>query len=208
MSITHTLPLTIGLTGGIGSGKSAVSQLFTDLGVPVIDTDLLSRELVQQGSSTLSKIKDYFGDTIIFKSGELNRKKLREIIFKDKAKKLWLEELLHPQIKQLLLEQLKNYNETYVVVVVPLLLEGDNYNFIDRVLVVDCSESLQLTRAIARDRSSSDEIEKIIASQMPRANRLALADDIIVNESSLELLKEQVLELHEKYQHIKLTRNH
>jgi dephospho-CoA kinase len=203
MSTNDTLPLTIGLTGGIGSGKTAVSQIFSELGVPVIDTDLLSRDLVKQGSPLLDKIKDYFGNTIILKSGELDRKQLRQIVFKDKTKKRWLEELLHPAIKQLLLEQLKNHSETYIVVVVPLLLENNNYNFINRVLVVDCPESLQLTRAAARDQNNSDEIKKIIESQMPRSNRLALADDIIVNDSTLELLKEKVLEFHEKYQQLK-----
>ncbi len=206
MSTSDTLPLTIGLTGGIGSGKSAVSQLFADLGVPVIDTDRLSRELVQHGSPLLNKIKDYFGNEILLKSGELNRKQLRQIVFHDKAKKQWLEKLLHPEIKQLLFEQLKNISENYVVIVVPLLLENDSYNFIDRVLVVDCSESLQLNRAMARDKSSPDEIKKIITSQMPRSKRLQLADDIIVNEDTLESLEEKVIELHEKYQ--SLQRNH
>jgi dephospho-CoA kinase len=203
MSTSDTLPLTIGLTGGIGSGKSAVSQIFTDLGVTVIDTDLLSRELVKQGSPLLNKIKQYFGNEIISKSGELDRKQLRQLVFKDKAKKQWLEKLLHPEIKYLLLEQLKKISEIYVVVVVPLLLENNNYNFINRILVVDCSEALQLSRAITRDQSSSDEIKKIIASQMPRSKRLMLADDIIVNEGTLESLEEKVLELHEKYQKLK-----
>ncbi len=206
MSASDKLPLTIGLTGGIGSGKTAVSQIFADLGVPVIDTDQLSRELVKQGSPLLNKIKDYFGNEIVLKSGELDRKQLRQIVFRDEAKKLWLEKLLHPKIKQSIIDQLKNISENYVVIVVPLLLENDNYNFINRVLVVDCSESLQLNRAIARDKSSPDEIKKIIASQMPRSKRLQLADDIIVNEDTLESLKKKVLELHEKYQDLK--RNH
>ena len=206
MSTSDKLPLTIGLTGGIGSGKTAVSQIFADLDVPVIDTDQLSRELVKQGSPLLNKIKDYFCSEILLTSGELDRRQLRQIVFHDKVKKLWLEKLLHPEIKQSLIEQLKNISENYVVIVVPLLLENNNYNFIDRVLVVDCSESLQLNRAIARDNSSPDEIKKIIASQMPRSKRLQLADDIIVNEDTLESLEEKVLELHEKYQHLK--RNH
>jgi dephospho-CoA kinase len=208
MSTSDKLPLTIGLTGGIGSGKSAVSQIFEDLGVPVIDTDELSRELVKKGSPLLNEIKDYFGNKIILNSGELDRRQLRQIVFKDKTKKQWLENLLHPQIKRLLLERLKMFSETYVIVVVPLLLENDNYNFIDIVLVVDCSESLQLNRAIARDQSSSEAIKKIIDSQMPRAKRLALADDIIVNEGPIELLEEKVLELHEKYQQLNLKRNY
>ena len=208
MNTNYKLPLTIGLTGGIGSGKSAVSQIFSELDVPVIDTDELSRELVKKGSPLIKEIEDYFGKNIILNSGELDRKQLRQIVFRDKKKKQWLEKLLHPEIKRLLLERLKMFNDTYVIVVVPLLLENDNYNFIDRVLVVDCSESLQLNRAIARDQSSSEEIKKIIASQMPRAKRLALADDIIVNEGPVESLKEKVLALHEKYQQLKLKRNY
>ncbi len=203
MNTNDKLPLTIGLTGGIGSGKSAVSQIFSDLDVPVIDTDELSRELVKKGSPLLREIEDYFGKNIILNSGEVDRKQLRQIVFRDKKKKQWLEKLLHPEIKRLLLERLKMFSDTYAIVVVPLLLENDNYNFIDRVLVVDCSESLQLNRAIARDQSSSEEIKKIIDSQMPRAKRLALADDIIVNEGPLESLKEKVLALHEKYQQLK-----
>lgn len=208
MNTNNKLPLTIGLTGGIGSGKSAVSQIFSELDVPVIDTDELSRELVKKGSPLLKEIEDYFGKNIILNSGELDRKQLRQIVFRDKKKKQWLEKLLHPEIKCLLLERLKMFNDTYVIVVVPLLLENDNYNFIDRVLVVDCSESLQLNRAIERDQSSPEVVKKIIDSQLPRAKRLALADDIIVNEGPIESLKEKVLALHEKYQQLKLKRNY
>jgi len=206
MKTSNSLPLTIGLTGGIGSGKSVVSQLFADLGVPVIDTDQLSRELVKQGSTLLEKISKYFGEEILLKSGDLDRKQLRQIIFEDNEKKQWLEHLLHPQIKQSILKQLTKFDDTYVVIAVPLLLENNNYNFINRVLVIDCSEELQLKRAINRDQSNSDEVKKIIASQLPRLKRLPLANDIIVNEGTLESLSEKVIELHEKYQQIQFKR--
>ncbi len=208
MSTSETLPLTIGLTGGIGSGKSAVSRFFSDLDIPIIDTDELSRELVEPESPLLQDMEDYFGNSIILKSGELDRKQLREIVFQDKTKKQWLEKLLHPKIRHLLLKRLKNISGTYAIVVVPLLLENNNYGFIDRVLVVDCPVDLQLDRAVARDKSNINEIKKIIASQIPRAQRLKQADDIIVNEGTLESLKAKVLELHEKYQQLQLKRNH
>ncbi|PCJ40677.1 MAG: dephospho-CoA kinase [SAR86 cluster bacterium] len=202
MSTDNSLPLTIGLTGGIGSGKSNVSQFFAELGVPVIDTDQLSRELVKPGSPLLSEISKYFGNEILLPSGNLDRNSLRKKIFANPDKKQWLEQLLHPKIKELLLTQLTNYKNAYVVIVVPLLLESTNYNFINRVLVVDCSEELQLKRTAIRDQSKVAEIKKIINSQMPRTQRLSLADDIIVNQGSLNSLREKVLELHEKYQQL------
>ena len=202
MNTPGSFPLTIGLTGGIGSGKSTVSQIFSELGVPVVDTDELSRQLVSQGSPLLDEITAYFGNHVLLPSGELDRKKLRQIIFSDADNKQWLEHLLHPAIKQSVIEQLNNQKSEYAIVVVPLLLENNNYDFIDRVLVVDCDETLQLQRATARDHSHAEEIKKIIDSQIPRAQRLALADDIIHNDADLSLLKQQVLKLHEQYRQL------
>ncbi|MDG2089575.1 MAG: dephospho-CoA kinase [Gammaproteobacteria bacterium] len=206
MSPNNSIPFTIGLTGGIGSGKSIVSQLFTDIGVPVIDTDQLSREIVSQGSPSLVKIADYFGPEILLGTGELDRQTLRKIVFSDKNKKQWLEQLLHPQIRKLLLNKLIEYSDDYVVIVIPLLFESksnnNSYNFINKTLVVDCPEELQLKRALSRDQSSAVEIKKIIESQMPRTQRLSLADDVIVNDSSVESLREKVLKIHEKYQYL------
>ena len=206
MNTNNPLPFTIGLTGGIGSGKSTVSQIFADIPVPVIDTDLLSRELVVKASPLLAKIADYFGPQVLLENGELNRQHLRSLIFSEPDKKKWLEQLLHPQIKRLVLNQLSRHTKGYVIVVVPLLFENittsDSYNFINTTLVVDCSEALQLERSIARDQTNSIEIESIIKSQMPRAERIALADDVIVNDGNLNSLKEKVLEIHEKYQQL------
>ena len=199
---THiTIPFTIGLTGGIGSGKSIVGDLFTELGVTVIDTDQLSRELVEQGTPLLNKISEHFGEEILLTSGGLDRKKLRQVIFSNVDEKLWLEQLLHPEIRELLLSKLSSCSGAYVVIVVPLLFENkdNSYSFLNRTLVADCPESLQLERVSARDKNNSIEIKKIIESQMPRLQRLSLADDIITNESSLESLRENVLKLHEKY---------
>ena len=208
MSPNTTTPFTIGLTGGIGSGKNIVSQLFTDIGVPVIDTDQLSRKIVAQGSSSLVKIADYFGPEVLFGTGELDRQTLRKIVFSDANKKQWLEQLLHPQIRKLVLNKLSEYSDNYVVIVIPLLFESksnnSSYNFINKTLVVDCPEELQLKRALSRDQSSAVEIKKIIESQMPRAQRLSLADDVIVNNNSVDSLREKVLKIHEKYQQLSL----
>jgi dephospho-CoA kinase len=202
MNTPGSFPLTIGLTGGIGSGKSSVSQIFSELGVPVVDTDELSRQLVSQGSPLLDEIASHFGRDVLLESGELDRKKIRQIIFSDANEKQWLEHLLHPAIKQSVIEQLNNQKSEYAIVVVPLLLENNNYDFIDRVLVVDCDETLQLQRATARDQSHAEEIKKIIDSQLPRAQRLALADDIIHNDADLSSLKQQVSKLHEQYRQL------
>ena len=152
------------------------------------------------------KIADYFGPEILLGTGELDRQTLRKIVFSDKNKKQWLEQLLHPQIRKLLLNKLIEYSDDYVVIVIPLLFESksnnNSYNFINKTLVVDCPEELQLKRALSRDQSSAVEIKKIIESQMPRTQRLSLADDVIVNDSSVESLREKVLKIHEKYQYI------
>lgn len=204
MNANTTIPFTIGLTGGIGSGKSSVSDFFAELGVSVIDTDHLSRELVEHGSPLLNKISEHFGEAILLSSGDLDRKKLRQIIFSNADDKLWLEQLLHPAIRELLLSKLSNCSDAYAIIVVPLLFENKNnsYSFLNRVLVVDCPEALQLERVKARDQSNLAETKKIIESQISRSKRLSLADDIIVNEASLESLKENVLKLHEKYKQL------
>lgn len=204
MNTSRSLPFTIGLTGGIGSGKSIVSDLFAELGVPVIDTDQLSRELVEQGSPLFNEITKHFGEEILLTSGDLNRKKLRQLIFSNADEKLWLEQLLHPAIRELLLNKLSSCSDAYAIIVVPLLFENkdNSFSFLNRTLVVDCPESIQLERASARDQSKLTEIKKIIDSQIPRPQRLSLADDIISNDSSLESLREDVLKLHEKYRRL------
>ena len=207
MNPNDTTTFVIGLTGGIGSGKSTVGELFTDIGVPVIDTDQLSREIMTRGSHSLKKIVNFFGHEVLLKNHELDRKHLRKLVFSDSNKRQWLEQLLHPKIRELLLSKLSEYSDNYIVIVVPLLFESNSnnsssFNFINKTLVVDCTEELQLKRAISRDQSNALEIKKIIGSQMPRTQRLSLADDVIVNDGSLESLRENVLEIHEKYQRL------
>ncbi len=202
MTASDKFPYTIGLTGGIASGKSAVSKLFQELGVAVIDTDQISRELVSPGTDGLEAIRQHFGPEILESSGELDRRRLRQIIFSEPAQKQWLENLLHPLIRARARELLAATTGSYAILVVPLLLESEHYGFVDRVLVVDIPESLQISRVMARDGCSQAVAKNILSAQMPRQDRLARADDIIENSGSLEDLKHKVLELHEKYQRL------
>lgn len=208
MNAIETIPLSIGLTGGIGSGKTAVSNAFEKLGVKIIDADILSRQLVKAGTPALKKITDYFGASILLNSGELNRQQLREVIFSDPEKKYWLEQFLHPLVRALIHQQLSECDNDYAIVVVPLLFETDHYTFLDRVLVVDSPEELQIQRVLIRDKTKSADVERIMSTQLPRSQRLALADDIIVNDGTLKALQEKVKELHEKYQRLSKRKNH
>ena len=193
--------LVIGLTGGIGSGKSTVADLFAQLGVPVIDTDKISRQLVQPGQPALSEIINTFGE-ITEHNGQLDRNKLRQLIFEDEKKRAQLEKILHPKIQQEVKTQLTNKNHPYTIVVIPLLAEKGKYPFIDRVLVVDCDEQLQLERAMNRDNQKQTQIENIIRTQASRQQRLDIADDIINNDSDINDLKMAVEQLDSKYQQL------
>ena len=201
MSVNKTIgqKLTVGLTGGIGSGKSAVSGLFSALGVNIIDADIIARHCVEPGTPALQSIHQRYGEAILTIKGELNRQKLREIIFHDPAQKAWLEALLHPQIRRLIMQAIDTSQGCYSMLVSPLLLETDQHELVDRILVIDCEERLQLQRATARDQSSEAAIEAIMATQLPRGDRLARADDIIYNNGSLEALAPQVEKLHQIY---------
>lgn len=202
MSTEGKLPFTIGLTGGIASGKSAVEHLFKELGVTVIDTDQISRELVRPGTPQLKAISRHFGSEILTASGELDRSRLRKIIFRDPVQKRWLENLLHPLIRTLAREQLAATSGSYAILVVPLLLESQQYTFVDQVLVIDIPENLQIARVMDRDHCGREIAKSILAAQMPRQKRLAGADDIIENSGSLIELKKKVRQLHEKYQRL------
>ncbi len=208
MNTSKKLPYSVGLTGGIGSGKSAVAELFEKLGIKVIDADEVSRSLVKPKSATLETIAEHFGEQIILENGELDRRKLREIIFSDANKKQWLEDYLHPKIREIIFRELSLSSSTYAIVMVPLLLESQSYSFIDRILVVDCPEELQIKRVINRDQSKKDQVEKIIASQMPRKQRLKLADDIILNDGKISDLQQQILELNKIYERLNQEKNH
>jgi len=195
---SHTT-LAIGLTGGIGSGKTAVSNLFQQLGANVIDADEIARALVSKGTPLLEDIRQHFGDDILDPEGNLNRRALRETVFNDTTARQWLESLLHPAVRQTIIEQLQHSTAPYTLVVIPLLVESGSYPFLDRIAVVDIPESLQVERTVSRDNSSAELVEKILASQASRQTRLAQADDVIDNSGTPDALMRQVNALHERY---------
>ena len=188
----------IGLTGGIGSGKTAVSETFEKLGITVVDADLASRVVVEKGKPCLEEIAKHFGDDILNENDELNRAKLREIIFNSDSEKLWLESLLHPAIAEQIKDELNASKSPYTILVSPLLLETNQRDFCDKVLVVDVPIEIQMERTTKRDGVSEDQVKSIIKSQINRDARLQLADEIILNEGSIEDLEMIVRELHKK----------
>ncbi|MBD3670518.1 MAG: dephospho-CoA kinase [Gammaproteobacteria bacterium] len=194
--------LVIGLTGGIGSGKSRVSEYFTNLGVPVLDTDQVARDIVRPGAEALHEIRDRFGDSIIQKDGSLDRRALREIVFADEVARIELESIMHPRIREVVRDWIGRQHHSYCVVVIPLLLEKGWTELIDRILVVDLPESLQTERTMRRDRLSREQVETILATQVSRSQRLSAADDIIVNDADEAFLKQQIDDIHQKYLNI------
>ena len=194
--------LVVGLTGGIGSGKTTVADAFNALGVPVIDTDQLARELVEPGQPALDEIIAVFGKDCITPDGQLKRAYIRQQIYADAGLKSQLEDILHPKIRQRIKTLLADLRETYCIVVIPLLLETHQTDLVDRILVVDTSEKEQLTRVAARDSLSDNTIMAIMQSQADRNTRLQAADDIIVNDRDLKSLTERILELHTYYMEI------
>lgn len=193
------MTLTIGLTGGIGSGKSTVAKIFGELDVPVFDTDLIARELVVPGSSTATEIRKIFGDEIFLDNDEINREALKQRIFNDDDSRLQLESILHPKIHDRLLSLIASCTSPYCVAVIPLLIEKNWQDVVDRILVVDLAEDEQLKRASSRDNVSETLVSQIVRTQVGRNKRLSYANDIIDNNGSLESLTSQVNELHKKY---------
>ena len=191
---------TVGLTGGIGSGKSTVADLFADLGVPVIDTDVIARELTAPGSAALEAIHSDFGDAVLLPDGSLDRAVLRRMVFADADARHRLESILHPRIRQTVEQERAGLNAPYILLVIPLLVETGGYrDLLDRVLVVDCPEELQITRVIARNGLTRDEVLAILATQASRSERLAIADDVIVNTLAREALRAEVVTLNQRY---------
>lgn len=192
---------TVGLTGGIGSGKSMVADCFVGHGVPVIDTDVIARDLTAPGGAALAQIRADFGDAVMRADGTLDRAVLRRRVFADAAARRHLEAILHPRIRQAVEAALAGMSAPYAVVVIPLLVETGGYrDLLDRVLVVDCPEDVQIARVMARNGLARDEVEAILAAQAGRAERLAVADDVILNTASPEALHAEVAALHQRYQ--------
>ena len=199
--------LKVGLTGGIGSGKTSVSNLFEKLGTPVIDTDVIAHELVNNNEDVLQQIADTFGADVLKLNGELNRKKLAQLVFNKKENKQSLEKILHPKIESEVLHQIKNLSSSnnppaYVIIVVPLLIEANYRDLIDRILTVIADEEIRITRVQQRDKRSLSEIRAIISNQVDESTRLKEADDIIENNSDINMIEKQVENLHEKYLHL------
>ena len=189
----------IGLTGGIGSGKTAVSDTFKSLGIDIVDADVSSRRVVEKGQPALNDIQAHFGDGILDSENNLDRAKLREIIFKNPQERVWLEKLLHPKIAEHIKDQLESSNSPYCILVSPLLLETEQKSYCSFVLVVDVPEESQIARTAKRDGVSEEQVKNIISAQIDREKRIEQADEIIINDGSMEELKEKVVVLHTKY---------
>lgn len=190
----------VGLTGGIGSGKSAAAEHFARLGAAVVDTDAIAHELTRAGGAAIPAIRAQFGDAMIAPGGAMDRAKMRALVFADPQAKQRLEALLHPMIRAEAERRIAAAHAPYVVLVVPLLVESGNYRErVSRVLVVDCPEALRIARVVARSGLAPSEVEAIIRSQASRETRLAAADDVIDNSGDLAALHKQVEKLHERY---------
>lgn len=196
---TGTRPLVIGLTGGIGSGKSTVADGFAALGIPVIDADLLARELVEPGQAALREIMAAFGADCIGTDGRLDRDYIRRQIYADSMRKRQLEAILHPKIRQRIRDLLAGISTPYCIVVIPLLLETGQTDLVDRILVVDTPEKEQLKRVAARDGLTHNAVMAIMAAQTDRNTRLNAADDIIHNDTDMDSLNGRIQELHQLY---------
>lgn len=192
-------PLRIGMTGGIGSGKSTAASHFQALGVPVLDADRITRELTEPGQPALAEIRQTFGETVFNSDGTLSRPRLREQVFADAGARQTLEAILHPRVYAELAARSATAGGAYVIWVVPLLLETASAGEVDRVLVVDCPESVQISRAGARDQLAPAAIRAIMEQQLSRRQRLAKADDVLLNDSDEHQLAQRVHELHEQY---------
>lgn len=191
--------LVIGVTGGIGSGKTAATDRFQTHGITVVDADLASRVIVEPGRPALAAIAEHFGGHLITADGNLDRRALREIVFADPEQRKWLERLTHPLIAQEILAQLQASQSPYTILASPLLLESSQHQMVSRVLVIDVPEAVQVARTITRDDTTEAGVKAIIAAQMAREERLRRADDVICNDQDLAHLHREVDALHETY---------
>lgn len=198
-------PFVVGLTGGVASGKSAVAQSFQSLGVPVIDTDRLAREVVRPGSEALAELVDAFGEHILTEDGELDRRCMRETVFADEAARRRVETILHPRIANRLEQRLEQVDAPYCVVAIPLLVEAGWTGRVDRILVVDVPESMQVSRVMDRDGIDAQAAQKMLQAQSTREERLEVADDVLDNTGDMEDLDALVGRLHAAYTAIATT---
>ena len=192
-------PWILGLTGGIGSGKSAAAQHFVDLGVHLVDADHVARWVVEPGKPALEKIVEHFGSTMLQADGQLDRAALRSRIFADAEERRWLEALLHPLIGQEIIQYLARAQSPYAILVSPLLVESGQHKLTHRVLVVDAPEQLQIQRTMARDHSSDEHVQAILKAQASREERLSHANDVLLNDRDLHWLQSEVERLHAFY---------
>ena len=192
--------LRVGLTGGIGSGKTTISRQFKALyNTSVIDADDISHELISPTGSAYQEVIELFGMQVVLKSGEIDRKYIRDKVFNSSELRLALENIIHPKVKSHITKKVQTIPDTYCLIVIPLLFESGMQDIVDRILVVDTKKNLQLSRVTERDKCSGADVEKIIAKQIPAEERLNHADDIIINNGSLEDLVPQIKQLHQKY---------
>ena len=191
--------LYIGLSGGIASGKTIVSDEFSSLGADIIDTDIIARKLIFPGSEALKEIVSVFDEDILLSDGNLDRKMMRQIIFNEKDKKITLEKIMHPKIQNEVKLKIQSASGQYQIIVVPLLLQSPILDFVDRVLIIDCNEKIQINRLMNRDNISEELAKKMIENQSKREERLAIADDVILNEGRIEEIKHEVKKLNDFY---------
>ncbi len=189
----------VGLTGGIGSGKSAAANFFVELGVDLIDADDLAKNVLNKNSKGYELFINEFGEQYLDNDKNIDRDLLRKTIFNDSNKKNKLENIIHPQVRSGIEEFIKTSKSDYCIVVVPLIYETKSSSYYDRILVIDCDEEIQINRSAIRDNTENKEIKKIISKQASREERLSIADDVILNNRTLDSLKEEVIKLHKKY---------
>ncbi|MFZ6848518.1 dephospho-CoA kinase [Undibacterium sp. RuRC25W] len=206
MSSHRSSPFAIGLTGGIGSGKTTVTDMFQQLGIAIIDTDAIAHQLTTPEGLAIPAIRQTFGNAAIAETGAMNRSWMRELVFNDSKAKKKLEQILHPLIRQQCEKQAADASSPYAIFAVPLLVESGNWRQrVNRIAVVDCMEETQITRVMKRNNLSLEQVQSIMRAQASREQRLAAADDIIENEADLSVVKQRVKELHEQY--LKLAKN-
>ena len=199
MNTPPSKPWILGLTGGIGSGKSAAAHHFAALGVHVVDADHAARWVVEPGRPALAKIAAHFGDGVLQADGQLDRSALRTLIFSDPEQRRWLEALLHPLIRDEIANNLAQAQSPYAILVSPLLIESGQYAMTQRILVIDAPQQLQIERTLQRDQTSEQQVQAILKAQSSREDRLSRADDVVVNDRDLAWLHSEVERLHHFY---------